>query len=286
MVEAKNLTKRFGKLTAVDDVSFAVEAGESVALWGANGAGKTTALRCVLGVIPFEGTVHLSGYDVARQGKAARRMMGFVPQEISFHDDMNVRETLIFYARLKKTSTTNEYVADLLQRLGMASHLKKSVRDLSGGMKQRLALIIALLADPPVLILDEPTANLDVKARDEFLTLLAALKEEGKTLIFSSHRLEDVSALADRVLLMELGKLTADCPLTELGSHLGSKDMLKLYFASEEWIDPAVEILTGHGYNAQRNGTGVWVQVVPLEKAKPISLLTKAGIPVDDFQLE
>ncbi len=286
MVHVQNLTKQFGKATAVSALTFDVQAGESVALWGENGAGKTTALRCLLGVIPYEGTVQLDGFDVKKQGKAARYQMGFVPQEISFHDDMTVGETLAFYARLRKTSLATEHATQLLERLGLASAIGKQVRDLSGGMKQRLALIIAMLSDPPLLILDEPTANLDIKAREEFLALLAGLKEVGKTLIFSSHRLEEVAALADRVLVLEAGVLVAECSPMELSSHLGSKAMLKLHFAGEEWIGPAVETLLEHGYQAERNGTGIWVQVVPLEKAKPISLLTEAGIPVADFHVE
>ena len=286
MVRVKDLTKRFGTVTAVDNISFEVEAGQSVALWGENGAGKTTALRCLLGVIPFDGEVHLSELSLARQGKVARRRMGFVPQEISFHDDLTVKETLLFYARIKKTDIYSSQSGDLLDRLGLVSYLPKRVRDLSGGTKQRLALVIALLANPPILILDEPTANLDIQAREKFLSLLAELKSEGKTLLFSSHRLEEVVALADRVLVLELGKLVADCHPNELASRLDTRAMLKLYFEGDEWIQQALNTLTGHGYSAEPNGTGIWVQVVPLEKAKPISILTEAGIPVSDFQLE
>ena len=286
MVSVRNLSKRFKAVTAVDDLSFDVESGQSVALWGENGAGKTTALRCLLGVIPYQGQVVLGGFDTAKEGKAARRLMGFVPQEISFHDDLTAWETLNFYYRLKKTSTGKGYVVQMLERLGLASYVGKRVRDLSGGMKQRLALVIALLADPPLLILDEPTANLDVKAREEFLALLAELKDQGKTLIFYSHRLEEVAILADRVLVIEAGRLVGDCPPSELGNYLGRKSMLKLRLSDESLIGPAVETLAGHGYAAERNGTGVWVQVVPLEKARPISLLSEAGIPVEDFHIE
>lgn len=282
MVLVKELTKKFGSLTAVDHLTFEISAGETVALWGENGAGKTTALRCILGVIPYQGTIRLGEYNVAYQGKAARRMLGFVPQEISFHDDMSVRETLRFYARIKKTGVER----DLLERLGMMDYLNKKVRDLSGGMKQRLALVIALLADPPILILDEPTANLDLKAREQFLALLSELRDDGKTLIFSSHRLEEVTVLARRVLVLEKGKQTADCPPADLHTYLTGTAMLKLHLAGEEWIAPALEMLIRHGYQAERNGTGVWVEVVPLEKAKPISLLSREGIPVDDFQME
>ena len=286
MIEVQNLTKRFGALTAVDNISFDIGAGESVALWGKNGAGKTTALRCLLGVIPYEGTVRLGGFDTSKQGKDARRMLGFVPQEISFHDNLSVEETLYFYSRLKKTANDTEHAIGLLERLGLVAHVQKKVGDLSGGMKQRLALVIALMADPPVIILDEPTANLDVKAREGFLALLMELKQEGKTLIFSSHRLEEVTALADRVLVIESGELIADCNPLELGDYSQSVTMLKLYFGNDEWVVPALETLSAHGYNVSKNGTGIWVQVVPLEKAKPISLLASAGFPVDDFQID
>lgn len=286
MIHVTNLTKRFGKVKAVDQLSFGIEAGESVALWGENGAGKTTAIRCLLGVIPYDGEVTLAGYNTKKQGKHSRKSLGFVPQEISFHDDLTVYETVQFYIRLKGLKEETEYVVNLIERLGLESYIEKQVRDLSGGMKQRLALVIALLSDPPVIILDEPTANLDITAREEFLGLLGELKENGKTLIFSSHRLDEVVALADRVLVIEAGKLVADCPPKELSSRLEGKTMLKLHFADETWIQPAVETLVGNGYSAERNGTGVWVQVVPLEKARPISLLAEKGIPVSDFQVE
>jgi ABC-type multidrug transport system ATPase subunit len=286
MVQVENLSKQFGKVAALNNLNFEIQAGEAVALWGANGAGKTTALRCLLGVIPYQGTVRLGEFHSTWQGKAVRRLLGFVPQEINFHDDLTVQETLHFYARLKKTAVNQPHTEAFLKRLGLDSHLEKQVGELSGGMKQRLALAIALLADPPVLILDEPTASLDVRAREQFLSLLAELKAAGKTLIFSSHRPDEVSTLADRVLVLENGRLVADCPPAQLSQYLGDWAMLKLHLAGEQWIGPAMATLNGHGFQVQQNGTGVWVRVVPLEKARPISLLAEAGIPVNDFQLE
>lgn len=286
MVQVENLSKQFGKVRALDNLTFEIEAGEAVALWGPNGAGKTTALRCLLGVIPYEGQVKLGEFHSTWQGKAVRRLLGFVPQEINFHDDMTVQETMHFYARLKKTAVNQPHTEAFLEKLGLNVYLEKQVGELSGGMKQRLALAIALLADPPVLVLDEPTANLDVRAREQFLSLLAELKTAGKTLIFSSHRPDEVSTLADRVLVLENGRLVADCPPNQMGKYLGDWAMLKLYLSGEQYIGPAMEMLDGHGYQVQRNGTGVWVRVVPLEKARPISLLAEAGIPVNDFQLD
>jgi len=284
MITATKITKRFGGLTAVDDLSFSINAGEAVALWGANGAGKTTALRCLLGLMPFAGIVTIAGKDVQKQGKAARSLMGFVPQELNFHDDMTVAETIAFYARLKKVPTGYDFMPSL-NRLDLAPHIHKPVHDLSGGLKQRLALALALLADPPILILDEPTANLDIRAREDFLLLLHELKVGGKTLAFSSHRLEEVTALADRVLLMEAGRLVVDAPPQEMEQRLGWESTLHLYL-QEPVIEPALETLSAYGMPVSRNGRGVRVQVKPGEKGQVLRMLHEAGIEIDDFTVE
>jgi ABC-type multidrug transport system ATPase subunit len=284
MIAATNISKRFGGLTAVDNLSFGVNASEAVALWGANGAGKTTALRCLLGLLPFAGSVTIAGKDVQKQGKAARTLMGFVPQELNFHDDMTVAETLTFYARLKKVPTGYDFVPSL-DRLELTPHIYKPVHDLSGGLKQRLALALALLADPPILILDEPTANLDIRAREDFLLLLHELKVSGKTLAFSSHRLEEVTALADRVLLMEAGRLIVDAPTQELEQRLGWESTLHLYLPQPD-IEPALETLTAYGMPVGRNGRGVRVQVKAGEKGKVLRMLHEAGIEIEDFTVE
>ena len=290
MITVTHITKRFSRLTAVDDLSYTIQSGEAVALWGANGAGKTTALRCLLGLLPFEGKVTIGDptigedIDVQKQGKAARRLIGFVPQELNFHDDMTAAETIHFYARLKKVPSGHDFTP-LLERLQLMPHIKKPVHDLSGGLKQRLALALALLADPPILILDEPTANLDIRAREDFLILLHALKISGKTLAFSSHRLEEVTALADRVLLLEAGRLVIDAPPHELEQRLGWESTLHLYMP-EPRIAPALETLTTYGMPVSRNGRGVRVQVRPGEKGKVLRMLHEAGIEVEDFTVE
>lgn len=284
MIQITNLTKTFGAVTAVDDVTFTVNDGEAVALWGANGAGKTTVLRCLLDLIPFEGKITVAGMDVQQQGKEVRRLVGFVPQELSFHDELTAGETLTFYARLKKVADDFEF-GPLLERLALVPHLQKRVRDLSGGLKQRLALALALLADPPILVLDEPTANLDIRARDEFLRFLHDLSEEGKTLVFSSHRLEEVKALADRVLLLEGGHLTLAAPPAELEEKLGRATTLHLALPPRT-IDPALAALSEYGLPVSRNGQGVRVQVQPGAKAEALRVLHEAGINVEDFTVE
>lgn len=284
MITVTHLTKRFGRLTAVDDLSFTVQAGEAVALWGANGAGKTTAVRCLLHLLPFEGEIQINGLDVRRQGKAVRQQVGFVPQQLSFHDDMSVAETLIFYARLRKLPHGTDFTP-LLERLDLTAHLSKQVQNLSGGLKQRLALALALLSDPSLLVLDEPTANLDIRAREDFLLLLHELKEQGKTLVFSSHRLEEITALADRVLLLESGRLVVDAAPHELERQLGWETTLHLYLPPPT-IAPALNTLHAAGLPVSQNGRGVRVQVKPGQKGHALHLLHEAGIVVEDFAVE
>ncbi len=281
MIIAKNLTKRYGKITALNNVSFTIEAGEAVALWGANGAGKTTTLRCLLGVQGFEGELTVNGINVSRNGKAARAAIGYVPQEAAFYD-MTVLETLRFYARLKKTAPQRVY--DVLEQVQLTSHGSKRVNMLSGGMKQRLALAIALLADPPVLVLDEPTANLDVKAQRDFIHTVQMLNQSGKTIVFSSHRLDEVIALGSRVIVLSDGELMLECRPHELAEKLGLHRWLRIWVATQH-KENTLKVLDEQGFTYMPNGRSVYVQVNLGGKIAPLRLLEMASIPVEDFDL-
>jgi ABC-type multidrug transport system ATPase subunit len=208
MIDIFDVRKSFGRTRVLDGVSFSVQPGQSVALWGSNGAGKTTLIRCLLGLADFDGAIRVANLDVRKDGKSARRMIGYVPQELALYDDFRVVEAARFMARLK--GADGAACDPLLADLGLAGHERKRVRELSGGLKQRLALAIALLNDPPVLILDEPTSNLDTEARAALMELLLGLKRAGKTILFISHRPEEVHGLADRVLTLEHGRVLSD----------------------------------------------------------------------------
>ena len=282
IIEVRELTKRFGEQTALDRVSFEILPGESVAVWGPNGAGKTTALRAILGVMPYEGTVRVGGADSWREGKQARAHIGFVPQEITFQADMEVAETLELYARLRRVDTAR--IDEVLALLGLEDEVEKKVRELSGGLRQRLALGVALLADPTVLLLDEPTANLDARARADFLDLLMSLKARGKTLVFSSHRPEEVLALADRVLHLEKGRLVADEPPQSLylDRHRDAEVWLRV---ADESLAEAEAVLAAENLGCRRLGPHLVVNLGAADKALPFNALASAGIPLEDFEL-
>ncbi len=284
MISVKNLTKRFGHFKAVDDLSFEVAAGEAVALWGPNGAGKTTIIRSLLGLYAAQGEMRINGFEVKRQGKQARAAIGYVPQELAFYRDLSTADTLRFYARLKQAAVVRIDAA--LAEVGLTDHARKPVEALSGGMKQRLALAIALLADPPLLILDEPTSNLDAQARDDFLKLLLAQRERGKTLLFTSHRLEEVELLATRVLVLANGRLNQSCGApAELASRLGMTLNLKLMVPEPRRAE-AVRLLRRRGFTVNPNGIGVRVAVSPAAKLAPVQTLLAENIQIDNFELE
>lgn len=210
MIKVNSLTKSFGQFTAVNDVSFEIKDGETFALLGPNGSGKTTTLKCLVGLtVPTAGEISINGLDLWRNPREAKRLLSFLPQRLSFHDSLTAREVMKFYCDLRKLPSNR--IDDVLHNshFDFNGFSHKPVGDLSGGMIQRLGLAVACLPDSPILLLDEPTVSLDPEGAIRFREFLAMLKERGKTIVFSSHVLADVERLADRVAILVGGKLVA-----------------------------------------------------------------------------
>ena len=202
MIVADGLRVVLQQRTVLDGVGFQVGRGEAVALVGANGSGKTTILRCLLGLVPFSGQARIGGHDVVREPIAARALTGYLPQRPAF-GDMSAEEALRFVARLRRVPT--DRIAPALRRVGLERHAGACARTFSGGMQQRLSLAAALLAEPQVLLLDEPTASLDRAGQRAFLDLAASLRDEGRTLLIASHRTDEIERLSSRVIELHEG---------------------------------------------------------------------------------
>lgn len=282
MIEVSSLTKRYAEAVVVDDFSMSVARGDSVALWGPNGAGKTTVIRCLLGLVSYEGSITVDGLDATTRGKAVRSLIGYVPQELSFYDDMSVVDLLDYSASLRGIS--QERVDEVADRLGLDTHQQKLVRELSGGLKQRLGLAIALIPDPPILLLDEPTSNLDATARDAAIRVLEELRHDGRTMLITSHHIEEVGMLVDRVIAMEAGKTVTECAPYDLAEVLGIRAWLHLITSGAQ-AEAATSALAAAGFNARRNSKGVLVEVSAQQKGRAVAVLQAAGIAIEDLEV-
>ena len=208
MIDVRGLAKRYGEVIAVDDLSFTVERGETFALIGPNGAGKTTTLKMLLGLAhPDRGSLAIGPEARSPRDARTRHELGYVPQRVEFPPARSVRDVLAFFADLRGLPRTA--VGRALERVGMTAHAGRRASELSGGYSQRLSLAQALLGDPALLVLDEPTASLDPEATWEFRTLVGTLQREGATIVLSSHLLAEVERVADRVLILVDGRCAA-----------------------------------------------------------------------------
>ncbi len=215
-IELHSVTKQYGALKAVNQVSIAIEPGECVILAGHNGAGKSTVIKLILGLIQASsGTVQVLGETIGTPAAARiRRHIGYLPETVALHPALTGAETLAFYAGLKGLSSANN--AALLSRVGIAEAAKRRVGGYSKGMRQRLALAQALLGKPKVMLLDEPTTGLDPASRLLFYEIVRELRASGAAILLSTHALAELEGQADRVIVMQKGRKVADGSLGDL----------------------------------------------------------------------
>jgi len=224
VIEARGLTKRYGELVAVDGVSFSVAPGEVVGFLGPNGAGKTTTMRILTGFLPAtDGTAAIAGHDIFEDPLAARRSVGYLPESPPLYPEMSVEGYLDFVAKIKDVprGARASAVDRALERCGLREARRRIIGSLSKGFRQRVGLAQAIVHDPPVLILDEPTVGLDPIQIREIRALIAGLADQGqgeraRTVILSTHILPEVEAICRRVLIIHRGRIVVDRPLEEL----------------------------------------------------------------------
>ena len=210
MIEIDGLHKSFGNQVIFKGLSLTVDK-EIVGLIGANGTGKTTLFKCLLGLSDYSGDISINGFNIRKNSLKTKEMLGYIPQFLPIWPDLEVVEVVRFFCKLREASFEKRGLL-LLEELGLIDHLRKKIFLLSGGMRQKLSIVIALLSDPKVLLLDEPTANLDAWATKGILEVIDGWKGS-KSIIFASHRLEELKTISDRIVQLHQGNLMS--PKTE-----------------------------------------------------------------------
>lgn len=222
-IEAQNLSKTYGKQTAVQDLNFRLEEGQIVGFLGPNGAGKSTTLKMLLGLIqPSSGSVQIDGKDPQDQAVELKKQIGYLAEDNPLYPEMYVREFLEFIANIHQVENPAVRIQEVIEWVGLQKEAHKKIQELSKGYQQRVGIALAILHDPKILILDEPTSGLDPNQRDEIRDLIKSL-QKNRIILFSSHLLSEVEAICDRVLLIHQGKLVSDSPMREI------KDLEKFF---------------------------------------------------------
>jgi ABC-2 type transport system ATP-binding protein len=228
---AEGLTKRFGGFTAVDAISFRVKRGEIFGFLGANGAGKTTAIKMLIGLsIPTEGDIQVAGLNMKGKREQVKRRIGYMSQKFSLYEDLSVRQNIRFYGGIYGLSPKKIKVktAEIIHHLGLAEYAKRVVADLPLGWKQRLAFAVASMHDPQIIFLDEPTGGVDPKTRRQFWEMIYAAANRGVTILVTTHYMDEAE-YCDRVSIMVDGRIDALGTPRELKQQFGSKSMDEVF---------------------------------------------------------
>jgi ABC-2 type transport system ATP-binding protein len=275
---SKTYSSPRGSLRALDAVSFDIQQGEFFGLLGPNGAGKTTLISILAGLArASSGQVRVMGHDVVADYAAARMALGIVPQELVFDPFFSVRETLRIQSGYFGLHHNDAWISQLLEELGLADKAGANMRQLSGGMKRRVLVAQALVHRPPVIVLDEPTAGVDVELRQTLWQFIARLNREGHTVLLTTHYLEEAEALCSRIAMLKQGRVVA---LDRTANLLAGTASTMLRFKTDQSLPPALA--------AQARTTGRIVQLKAHDAAEVETLLAAlraAGIKVEDLEI-
>lgn len=280
-IEISGITKRFGEFEALRGVDLRIEQGEFFALLGPNGAGKSTLINLLAGLLqPTSGSIRIMGHDVQTDYQRARSALGVVPQELVFDPFFNVREMLRFQAGYFGRGPENDaWVDEVIEGLGLTDKAHTNMRKLSGGMKRRALIAQALAHKPPVIVLDEPTAGVDVELRQMLWAFIQKLNQQGHTIILTTHYLEEAETLCERVAMMKQGKIVAlDTTRDLLKSHAAKQLSLRLVGALPTQLQSLLK---------QQNGDEVVLALSELSQVEMVlSVLREANVAIQDMQLQ
>jgi ABC-2 type transport system ATP-binding protein len=293
ILEVQNLIKKYGDFTAVDDVSFAIEAGEIFSLLGPNGAGKTTTisvLSCLLK--PTSGDALIGGYSVTRESLKVREVIGVVPQDIALYNMLSARENLVFWGRMygMSGSALKQRVDEVIEQIGLTDKANAKVETYSGGMKRRVNIGVGLLHRPRIIYMDEPTVGIDPQSRRNILDTVKDLNKQGMTVLYTTHYMEEAEELSDRVGIIDHGKLIALGTQQELTKIVGEHDTLRLHIGEEGDAAKLAQTLSGMAGVMKCSATDHEVMLVVPEAeealAPAITRANEAGIRIHSVDIE
>jgi ABC-2 type transport system ATP-binding protein len=289
-VEIEGLTKIFGTQTAVDNVSFNIKRGEVFGLLGPNGAGKTTTLRMMTTLLkPTSGTIQIFGHDVKKEPKVVRSLFGLTGQYASVDEDISARENLMIFSRLNGLSRreAQERTEELLNEFSLVASADKAISNFSGGMRRRLDLAVSLISRPALIFLDEPTTGLDPRTRTKMWDTIRELVAEGSTIVLTTQYLEEADELADRIALIDHGKLVSLGTPAELKAQVGGAK-LRLEMTDAQQADQAKQIVTDalHEEVKVANSTVAAPLRDTNQVAGILSRLTVAGLTMTNMAVE
>jgi ABC-2 type transport system ATP-binding protein len=277
MLEVRGLHKRYGDLVAVHEVSFTAHPGEMVGLLGPNGAGKTTTVSMIAGLLPPDrGEVRIEGAVVRGETDPVKRRMGLVPQDLALHDEISANENLALFGALYGMSggALRNAMARALDIAGLTDRARDTVRNFSGGMKRRLNLAAALMHDPKILLLDEPTVGVDPQSRNAIFSNLEDLKAKGKTLVYTTHYMEEAERLCDRIIIVDHGKVIANDTLDAVRRLVPGLNVMELEIDNPGAGDWLADLRTIEGVDeATCNGSVLRVTVRELLAVSPRVLI-------------
>jgi ABC-2 type transport system ATP-binding protein len=284
-IQIADIKKRYQSVVALDGVSLSIDEGEFFGLLGPNGAGKTTLISTVAGLVRADsGSVSIHGHDVVTDFREARRRLGVVPQELVFDPFFTVRETLRIQSGYFGLKHNDSWIDEVMHNLDLTNKADANMRSLSGGMKRRVLVAQALVHKPPVIVLDEPTAGVDVELRQTLWKFIARLNREGHTVVLTTHYLEEAQALCNRIAMLKAGKVVAlDSTAALIKRISGSQLIVRIASgALPEGLKPLVthpdELVSGDKFTFRVNEYG---DVEPI-----LARLREAGVVIEDMQLQ
>ncbi|MDY8136027.1 ABC transporter ATP-binding protein [Aquimarina sp. 2201CG5-10] len=287
MIQVQNLSKSFQNIQAVNDISFTIKKGEIFGFLGPNGAGKSTTLNMMSTILKSDaGSIHINGKNSNESAKECKHLIGVVPQEISLYEDLSAYKNLLFWGNLYGIPSIilKERIHTTLELIGLLDRKNDLIKTYSGGMKRRINIAAALLHNPKVLFMDEPTVGIDPQSRNHIFEVIETLNKQGMTIVYTTHYMEEVERLCDRIAIIDSGKIIAQGTQSQLKELVQTKEsiLFEFSFLSENNVNQLRTLLP---YTMTQNKNELLVEITVQELSAVITACNELQLSIKDIQL-